>query len=162
MEGLVLCDKASRGTSPRCGRWGHTAPRTSSGPPRAHGWPLKLVEWIFRGDGAPEWFAATQRAADACIGESWTEGGLPNRLELMTAPDLGDDAVAYLINTIEPATATGAELTRRGPLIAVLAGDELLWLHAIDLQKTGSEPRLDDAELIEIATTAVDKIEAQR
>jgi hypothetical protein len=162
--GLALCDKASQADLATLrklitDRYGVQRVFRSEKSSPGDG-PLKLVELIFRSDRAPEGFDALQRVFDACRGQSWTELNKPTHLEPMAAPDLGDRTGAYVITSTEPATASTPELTTRGPVVVVLVGDVLMSLHSVDIQKTGSEPRLSDAQLSEIVVRAVNKVKA--
>lgn len=168
--GLALCDKAPEADIAALNDPSETEGldelqrvfRSDESTTASDSGPLKLVESLVRDERTPEGFATLQRVFDACIGETWTELNLSTHLEPMTAPELGDQAVAYLLTSTEPATATTPEHTWRGPILFVLIGDVLLSLHSVDVHETGSTPRLSDAEFDEIATKAVDKVAATR
>jgi hypothetical protein len=119
--------------------------------------PLKVVEELAVGEPAREGFDLLRSALDECVGRTWLEGGSPVSMEAAGAPDAGDEAAAYVATTIEAAVGSGPELTWHGPLAVVRAGDALVMLHLVDVQPTGSAPRVSEAEWQDIITTAVAK-----
>lgn len=129
--------------------------RSTTMNPVAEG-PLKLVETVYVGVEAAEWYAAAIDRVEACLAAPWTEAGRTNRVVRRTAPNLGDESASYLLITIEPATATTAELTTRSPGTIVLVGDAVVELFGIDSRRTGNPPRLIDAEFDRIAARAVE------
>ncbi len=96
---------------------------------------------------------------DACVGQTWDvdQDATASVVELVGEP-VGDDSTMALVTYVTP--GPDGDYEWRGRTIAARFGATAMVLQELDVQRSGSEPRLTDTEWQQLVELAASKVEA--
>jgi hypothetical protein len=118
-----------------------------------------VSEQLWSGSDAARFVDTAIAGFDACVGQTWDvdQDATANVIALAGDP-VGDDSTMALVTYVTP--GPDGDYEWRGRTMVARFGTTAMVLQELDVQRSGSEPRLTDAEWQQMVELAASKVEA--